>query len=42
MSLGFWHPAHLIATWGGAGLLKPAPGSWGSRRMPVDMRRFQV
>ncbi len=30
MSLGFWHPAHLIATWGGAGLLRPAPGSWGS------------
>ena len=30
MSLAFWHPAHLIATWGGAGLLKPAPGSWGS------------
>ena len=30
MSLGFWHPAHLIATWGGAGLLRHAPGSWGS------------
>ncbi len=28
--LSFWHPAHLIATWGGAGLLKPAPGTWGS------------
>ncbi len=30
MSLSFWRPAHLIATWGGAGLLRPAPGSWGS------------
>lgn len=28
--LSFWHPAHLIATFGGAGLIKPAPGSWGS------------
>ena len=30
MALGFWHPAHLVATWGGAGLLQPAPGTWGS------------
>lgn len=28
--LSFWHPAHLIATFGGAGLIKPAPGTWGS------------
>ena len=30
MALGFWHPAHLVATWGGAGLMQPAPGTWGS------------
>lgn len=24
------HPACLLATWGGAGLLRPAPGTWGS------------
>ena len=24
------HPAVLLATWFGAGLLKPAPGTWGS------------
>ncbi len=28
--LGFWHPASLIATWFGAGLLPLAPGTWGS------------
>jgi phosphatidylglycerophosphatase A len=28
--LPFWHPAHLIATWFGAGLLPLAPGSWGA------------
>jgi phosphatidylglycerophosphatase A len=25
-----WHPAHLIATWFGCGLLPKAPGTWGS------------
>lgn len=25
-----WHPAFLLATWFGSGLLKPAPGTWGS------------
>lgn len=29
-SLGFWHPATLIATFGGVGLLRPAPGTLGS------------
>lgn len=29
-ALPFWHPATLIATWFGAGLLPVAPGSWGS------------
>lgn len=29
-SLSFWHPAHLMATWFGAGLLPKAPGTWGS------------
>jgi phosphatidylglycerophosphatase A len=29
-SLGFWHPASLIATWFGAGLLPIGPGTWGS------------
>ena len=29
-SLGFWHPASLLATWFGAGLLPVAPGTWGS------------
>ena len=24
------HPACLLATWFGAGLLRPAPGTWGS------------
>ena len=28
--LGFWHPATLIATAGGSGLLPRAPGSWAS------------
>lgn len=28
--LSFWHPASLIATWFGTGLLPKAPGSWGS------------
>jgi phosphatidylglycerophosphatase A len=26
----FMEPATLIATWGGSGLLRPAPGTWGS------------
>ena len=25
-----WHPAHLLATWFGCGLLPKAPGTWGS------------
>ncbi len=29
-ALPFWHPATLIATWFGAGLLPKAPGTWGS------------
>jgi phosphatidylglycerophosphatase A len=29
-SLGFFSPATLIATWFGAGLLRPASGTWGS------------
>ena len=28
--LSFWHPAALIATFGGCGLLPRAPGTWGS------------
>lgn len=28
--LSIWHPAALIGTWFGAGLLPWAPGSWGS------------
>ena len=28
--LSFWHPAALIATAGGSGLLPRAPGTWGS------------
>ena len=28
--LPFWHPAALISTWGGSGLLPKAPGTWGS------------
>ena len=28
--LSFWHPAALISTWGGSGLLPGAPGTWGS------------
>lgn len=26
----FWHPASLIATWGGVGLIRVASGTWGS------------
>ncbi len=26
----FWHPYGLVATWGGVGLIRPAPGTWGS------------
>ncbi len=29
-SLPFWHPAFLIATWFGSGLLPKIPGTWGS------------
>lgn len=29
-SLPFHHPVALIATWFGAGLLRPAPGTWGT------------
>jgi|TARA_R110002072_G_scaffold2229_5_gene18279 phosphatidylglycerophosphatase A len=28
--LSFWHPARLIGTWFGVGLLPKAPGTWGS------------
>jgi phosphatidylglycerophosphatase A len=28
--MGLWHPAALIGTWFGAGLLPLAPGTWGS------------
>lgn len=28
--LDFQHPATWLATWGGLGFLKPAPGTWGS------------
>ncbi len=28
--LAFWHPAALLATWFGTGLLPWAPGTWGS------------
>lgn len=28
--LSLWHPAALVATWGGSGLLPGAPGTWGS------------
>lgn len=28
--LPFFHPAVLLATWGGSGLLRPASGTWGS------------
>ncbi|MEQ8265661.1 MAG: phosphatidylglycerophosphatase A [Parvibaculum sp.] len=30
LSLRFTHPAALIATWFGAGLIRPAPGTWGT------------
>jgi phosphatidylglycerophosphatase A len=29
-TLPFWHPAFLIATWFGSGLLPKIPGTWGS------------
>ncbi|MDO9126384.1 MAG: phosphatidylglycerophosphatase A [Parvibaculum sp.] len=29
-SLGFSHPVALVATWFGAGLIRPAPGTWGT------------
>jgi phosphatidylglycerophosphatase A len=29
-ALPLWHPATLIATWFGAGLIRGAPGTWGS------------
>lgn len=29
-SLPVWHPAFLISTWFGAGLMPVAPGTWGS------------
>ena len=29
-SLPWYHPAMLLATWFGAGRLRPAPGTWGS------------
>lgn len=29
-NLSFWHPAALLSTWGGSGLLPYAPGTWGS------------
>jgi phosphatidylglycerophosphatase A len=28
--LSFWHPASLLATWFGSGLLPKVPGTWGS------------
>jgi phosphatidylglycerophosphatase A len=28
--LSFWHPASLLATWFGSGLLPRMPGTWGS------------
>lgn len=28
--LNFKHPATWLATWGGLGLMKPAPGTWGT------------
>ncbi len=30
LPLPFWHPASLLATWFGSGLLPKAPGTWGS------------
>jgi phosphatidylglycerophosphatase A len=30
LGLPFWHPAVVLATWFGAGLLPIAPGSWGA------------
>ena len=29
-TLPFWHPAFLLATWFGSGLLPKIPGTWGS------------
>lgn len=28
--LSAWHPAAILSTWGGSGLLPGAPGTWGS------------
>jgi phosphatidylglycerophosphatase A len=40
---GFWHPAHLIATVGGIGHLRPAPGTWGSlAALPIAWFAWQV
>lgn len=30
LGLSFWHPAILVGTWFGAGLLPGMPGTWGS------------
>jgi phosphatidylglycerophosphatase A len=30
VGLVFYHPVVLVATWFGAGLIRPAPGTWGS------------
>lgn len=30
VGLRFWHPAALLATWGGVGLARHASGTWGS------------
>lgn len=29
-TLNIWNPYIFLLTWGGAGLLRPAPGTWGS------------
>lgn len=29
-SLGYLHPVTLLSTWFGCGLIRPAPGTWGS------------
>ncbi|WP_299617075.1 phosphatidylglycerophosphatase A [Pelagibius sp.] len=37
-ALSPWHPAALIATWFGSGLLPAAPGTWGSlAALPVGL-----
>ncbi|WP_259779790.1 phosphatidylglycerophosphatase A family protein [Aestuariispira ectoiniformans] len=28
--ISFWHPAKFLSTWFGVGLLRPAPGTWGT------------